>query len=117
MCHAILTVGIQESFLVTLTSALQTEDIHIVSSPNLDIARWLLEHRKIKVALIDLEQFSQVTSIFLHEAEKQSLHIIVMGRTGSRYSWPIERESDLFLSYETSIQQLVSYIAEVMSLL
>jgi len=115
MRRDILAVGLQQSFLAALTPAMQMEDIHIISSPSLDVAGWLLEHRKMKVALIDLELFSQVSSTFLLEAEKQSLHIIVMGKTGFRYSWPVERESDSFLSYETSIQQLVSHIAGIMS--
>ena len=111
----ILAVGLQGFFLEALTNALQAESISIISAPSLDIAGWLLAHRKFAVALIDLEHFSNMTVTFLCEVKKQPVHIIVVGRSGFQYGWPVERESDLFLSYETSIPQLAVYIAERLS--
>lgn len=112
---SILAVGLQDSFLKALANIIQTEDIPIISSPSLDIAGWLLAHRKFAVALIDLEHFSNMTATFLCEVQKQPIYTIVVGRPGFRYSWPVECVSDLFLSYETPIPQLAEYITEILS--
>ncbi|MDE7219873.1 MAG: hypothetical protein K2O45_09660 [Oscillospiraceae bacterium] len=111
----ILTVGLQSLFLDSLTNILKAENINVISSPSLDIAGWLLAHRRFLVALIDLEHFSNMTATFLYEVKKQPVHIIVVGRAGFQYSWPVEREADLFLSYETSIPQLAAYITRELS--
>lgn len=114
-CH-ILTVGIRDSFLNALESTVQKDKIQIISSPSLEIAGWLLAHRRFAVIVADLEIFSQLTSTFQYEIRRQSPYVIVLGDAGTKYSRPVEHEANLFLSYQIPLSKLWSHIMKAFAL-
>lgn len=116
MHRNILTIGIPDSLLNALESTVQKDKVKIISSPNIKIAKWLLEHRKFAVIILDLEHFLQLTPDFLNEIRQQSPYVIVLGNAGTKYNWRVEDSANLFLSYQISLSKLWALIMDALSL-
>ena len=111
----ILAVGVENSYLHEfLHYARQEGRGLVIPAYNVTRARQLLLRQKFLAVLIDLDNVPAATDDFWHLIKLYRLPVFVLGREGTRYSWPVEQAVERFFSYSISPKLLCTQITSVL---